>query len=264
MVPIFIFNFHCPKKRITKYFWCTSLFFPQLLYCRHAILKSTKLKNIFNSNNQSCMFDILISITFRSIKKLLNLRVQKGFKMQNTTMSKLVIGKVNAKVLTDKKAKNDPKIFPIHVLSDLAIELLLGRTLVCYVPSGKLGKDRVLSDTETQAMIEHVRHISPSSYIDFLRMLPLATLEKKSINIIFSDDKDTKIQDHILNMMFLNQYIKQDARNGKLDYLALENSFLADLPQGKKTKDYIASSRRYSYAAVLGINARTFSTSESK
>ncbi|MCI0501176.1 MAG: hypothetical protein L0Y61_05465 [Epsilonproteobacteria bacterium] len=187
--------------------------------------------------------------------------------MQNTsmnTMSKLVLGKVNAKVLTDKKAEDEPKIFPIHALTDLAIELLLCRTLVCYVPSEKLGKNRVLSDLETEAMIEHVRHISPFSYIDFLRMLPLATLERKSINIIFSDDKDTKIQDHLFNMMFLNQYIKQDGKNGKIDYFALENSFLADLPKGKKIKDYIASSRRYSYAAVLGINSRTFLAVESK
>ncbi len=183
------------------------------------------------------------------------------------TTNNIVLAKVNAKVLLDNTIKLQDNIScpPVNMLSVEAISILLDQTIICHIPSRKLGKSRVLSSKEEiVAILKQARHVNPSTYTGFLRALPFEKLENTFIDIIFVADNSSQVSDHLLNMFFLDVYKKAGVSNGKLNYLKLEQGFLNALPKGKKIKDYIASSRRYSYAAFLSINARTFTSGGEK
>jgi hypothetical protein len=172
---------------------------------------------------------------------------------------KTAFGQTNAKTLLDntQKLQND-FCLPINTLSQEAIELILKRPILCYLP--KIGKSRLIeSDEEVSSMLVKSVHISPPEFLSFLRALSINKLENIAINVIFLEENASKIQDHLFNMFLLKQYQKNGAKNGKIDYGRLESDFLDSLPKNKRIKNYIQSARRYSYAAYLAISAKTFS-----
>lgn len=175
-----------------------------------------------------------------------------------------VFGQKNAKTLLDNTTslQND-FCLPINAFSDQAIEIILKRPVLCYVPT--IGKSRLIeSEEEISSMLIKSVHISPPEFLSFLRALPINKLQNTVINVIFLEDNASKIQEHIFNMFFLKSNQKLGAKNGKIDYSKLEMDFLTSLPKHKRVKDYIKSARRYSYAAYLAISSKTFSAEAEK
>lgn len=150
-------------------------------------------------------------------------------------------------------------------LTTYAANIILYSPLICYVPKRKIGKSRVLSEEETLSMLQHTVHIhNKESFFSFLKNLPMATLEQSPLNIVFFEEHENSIRDHLLNMYFLESYKKEKTKTGKLDFMKLENSFTTDLSKSKKINDYIASSKKYSYACFLAINAKSFAQDDTK
>ncbi len=173
----------------------------------------------------------------------------------------IVLATISAKTILDniKSLQVDSHSLPINMLSNETISILLAQPMLCCLPSNRLGKSRAVENIdEVAVMLQSVSHVMPSTHLIFLRAMTHENLENTYVNVMFMPDTGSQINEHIHHMFFLSKYKKDGAKNGKLDYLALEKDFKKVLPKGKKIKDYIASSRKYSYAAFLAIHARTF------
>jgi hypothetical protein len=181
-----------------------------------------------------------------------------------THIDTIVLGQTNATVLlANTPSLQNDFCLPINAFSDEATEVILRRPIICNTQ--KIGKSRLIeSDEEMASMLEKTVHVSPPTYLSFLRSLSVNRLENTMINVIFVEEHASKIQDHFFNMFFLKQYQKNGVKNGKIDYYKLEHDFLESLQKNKRIKDYISSARRYSYAAYLAISSKTFSTEAGK
>lgn len=174
------------------------------------------------------------------------------------TQQNFVFGRTNANtLLANTTSLQNDFCLPVNTFSKEAIETVLHRPILCFLP--KIGKSRLIeSDDEMSSMLNKSVHISPPEFLSFLRSLSVNRLENTMINVIFVENHAPKIQDHIFNMFFLKQYQKNGVKNGKIDYSMLEADFMSSLPKNMRVKDYIKSTRRYSYAAYLAISSKTF------
>jgi len=87
--------------------------------------------------------------------------------------------------------------------TNLAKVKLLKVPLNCYVPTDKIGKNRVVSGTEAEHILKSVQHIDNNHYIDFLRSMPHDELESVSLDITImrplhsKPNQNTQISPHI-------------------------------------------------------------------
>ena len=125
------------------------------------------------------------------------------------------------------------------------------------MPTKKIGKSRVVSDTEAKYILSLVQHIDNNVYIDFLQSIPYSKLETISLNIIIMPYKNNDLIEEFLNMMFLESIIQSDSHSGKINYSLLEERFSKALPNNSSMADYIERAKKFSYRNYLNISIRS-------
>lgn len=174
--------------------------------------------------------------------------------------NKLLVAQVNAAVLLEKTQKFQTENSEKPKWTPLSYDTIVSRHIVCYIPANRFKTPKVVERPEAISLIEAIKHIDDVYILDALTHLSQIRLRNLQVTIIFLPyDKSVVVREHLVRMLWLKRHLQPDNKSGKLDYGKLERSFTSSLPRQCTAAEYIAGTKRYSYAYFLGMSTRGLS-----